>query len=89
MSELTRRPVTQDVFAKTAEVEKKTVEEKKPKVWTSLKVSKETRAQINALRDLKDMTNVEDLIVMMLEKELAALDDASRKAIEIISKTKM
>lgn len=95
MAGLTRRPVSEDVFAETATKKDVTpatqiVEEKKKVEGNvSIKVSPSTRATLNAVKDFKSAKNVDELINEMLQKELATFDDATQKAIEIIAKSKM
>lgn len=94
MAGLTRRPVSEDVFAETATKKDVTpaifVEEKKKVEGNvSIKVSPSTRATLNAVKDFKSAKNVDELINEMLQKELATFDAATQKAIEIIAKSKM
>ena len=63
-------------------------EKKKVEGNVSIKVSPSTRATLNAVKDFKSLKNVDELINEMLQKELAAFDDATQKAIEIIAKSK-
>lgn len=65
-----------------------TSEKKKVEGNVSIKVSPSTRATLNAVKDFKSLKNVDELINEMLQKELAAFDDATQKAIEIIAKSK-
>lgn len=86
MTGLTRQPVTKDVFKETANDSPIKKQKKSKGPLASVGVTKETRNGLNAMRKIKNLSNIDDLIQVMLEREANELNADEKENYELLKK---